>query len=177
VSRKNKSLDFVQWHLVTNTCETYVFFQRVIAKWRAQKMRKNKYPDTPQVAVGAVVVRDSKVLLVKRGHPPGEGLWAIPGGSVELGETLQQAAEREIKEETRLTIRAGNPIYTFDVIERDDTGRIQFHYVIVDVIADFISGKLNPDDDARDARWVSLEELEHLPVSPSTRDLVKKLPL
>jgi ADP-ribose pyrophosphatase len=86
--------------------------------------------------VGAIVVRDSRVLLIQRGQPPSEGLWAIPGGRVELGETLQEAAEREIKEETGLTIRARNPIHTFDVILRDEGGRVRFHYVIVDLLAD-----------------------------------------
>ena len=135
------------------------------------------YPEAPQVAVGALVTKDNRVLLVKRKHAPGAGLWAIPGGSVDLGETLQKAVEREVMEETGLTIRAGDPFYTFDVIERDDTGRIRFHYVIVDLTADFIEGELNPDDDASDARWVAPEELETLPLSPSTRDLLKKLSL
>ena len=140
-----------------------------------EKMFGQEYPDTPRVAVGAVVTSESKVLLVKRRDAPGRGLWAIPGGSVELGETLQQAAEREIKEETGLTIRARDSIYTFDVIERDEGGQIQFHYVIIDLIADYVSGDLRADDDACDARWVSREELEHLPVSQSTRDLLATL--
>ena len=71
------------------------------------------------VAVGAVVIKDGAILLVKRGQAPSSGKWAIPGGSVELGETLQQAAEREIREETGLRIRAEQPVFTFDVIERD----------------------------------------------------------
>ena len=76
-------------------------------------MSTREYPDKPQVAVGAIVINDGRVLLVKRSQPPSKGLWAIPGGRVELGETLKQAAEREIIEETGLTIRAGDPVYTF----------------------------------------------------------------
>jgi 8-oxo-dGTP diphosphatase len=125
--------------------------------------------------VGAIVVRDGRVLLVRRGHPPSEGLWAIPGGSVELGETLQEAAEREIMEETGLTIRAGEPVYTFDVILRDDAGRVQFHYVIVDLLADYVRGEVHSGDDARDARWVTSGELEKLPVNQTTLELLKKL--
>ena len=142
-----------------------------------KKISPRTYPEDPRVAVGAVVTRNGRVLLVKRKHAPGQGLWAIPGGSVELGETLQDAAEREIKEETGLTIRARSPVHTFDVIERDDAGRIQFHYVIVDLMADYERGELNPDDDACDARWVLPEELAVLQVSQSTRDLLKMLSL
>ena len=99
--------------------------------------QKNDYPGHPRVAVGAVVFKDERVLLVRRGQPPSEDLWAIPGGSVEIGETLQEAAEREILEETGIKIRAGEPVFTFDVIERDRTGKIRFHYVIVDLVADY----------------------------------------
>ena len=85
------------------------------------------YPDFPRVAVGAVVFKDGKVLMVRRGKPPAKDQWAIPGGSVELGETLQDAAEREILEETGISIRAHAPFYTFEVIDRDEKNRVRFH--------------------------------------------------
>ncbi|MDF1592679.1 MAG: NUDIX hydrolase [Desulfobacterales bacterium] len=132
------------------------------------------YPTRPQVAVGAVVFKDDGVLLVRRGRAPAKGLWAIPGGSMELGETLQAAAEREIFEETGIKIRAGEPVFTFDVIEKDNDGLIRFHYVIVDMIADFIGGALSPGDDAVEARWVSAHALIRLDVSPRTRQLLKE---
>ncbi len=131
-------------------------------------MSKREYPDTPRVGVGAIIIKDGKVLLVKRGIPPSKELWAIPGGSVELGETLQEGAEREILEETGLIIRAGKPIYSFDFIEKDDAGRIRFHFVIVDVIADYVSGTPKAADDALEARWISPGELKKLPVSNSS---------
>ncbi len=137
-------------------------------------MSMHEYPESPQSAVGAIVIRDDEVLLVKRTNPPGRGLWSIPGGCVELGETLQEAAEREIREETGVVIRAREPVYTFDVIERDDGGRIRFHYVIVDVLADYVSGKPNPRSDACEARWVSSKELEEFPVSRITRKVLKE---
>jgi 8-oxo-dGTP diphosphatase len=139
-------------------------------------MSTGEYPDVPRVAVGAIVLRDGHVLLVKRGRPPSQGLWAIPGGRVELGETLQAAAEREINEETGLTIRAGDPVHTFDVIVRDHAGRVRFHYVIVDLLADYLGGdEPRPGDDAREARWVVPQDLAELPVSQTTLDVLKNV--
>ncbi len=137
-------------------------------------MAKREYPDSPQIAVGAIVIKDNKVLLVRRSQPPDEGLWAIPGGRVELGETLQDAVEREIMEETGLIIRARNPIYVFDVINRDAEGNIRFHYVIVDLSADYVSGKPNAGDDVNEARWVSSQELDELPLNRTTLECLKK---
>ncbi|MGD8880669.1 MAG: NUDIX hydrolase [Desulfobacterales bacterium] len=139
-----------------------------------QSKLKNDYPDTPRVAVGAVVFNNNRVLLVRRGQPPSEDLWAIPGGSVEIGETLQEAAEREIFEETGITIRAGEPVYTFDAIKRDDAGRIRFHYVIVDLDGDYVAGDPKAGDDAVEARWVTAHEIDELPVSPPTLKLLKE---
>ncbi len=132
------------------------------------------YPNRPLVAVGAVVFKEDKVLLVLRAKPPAENHWTIPGGSVELGETLQEAAEREIWEETGLTIQAGAPVYTFDIIERDAKGAILFHYVIVDLAADYVSGELRPGDDAIDVCWASFRDVKSLKVSTATRKLLKQ---
>ena len=122
--------------------------------------------------MGAVVFNEDKVLLVLRGKPPAEKQWSIPGGCVELGETLQEAAEREITEETGIVIQAKKPIYTFDVIERDEDGKIRFHYVIVDLAADYVSGELKAGDDAVDVSWVSRKDLNNLNVSNATRKLL-----
>ncbi len=142
---------------------------------KPSKISNHEYPDQPRVAVGAIVFEENKVLLVRRGQPPAEGAWAIPGGRVELGESMQKAAEREIREETGLNIRAKDPVFTFDVVVRDDNGRVRFHYVIVDLIADYVSGELRAGDDALDARWVSSTEMETLSVSPNTRNVLKNL--
>jgi 4-nitrophenyl phosphatase len=134
-----------------------------------------EYPDRPRVAVGAVVIHEGHVLLVKRGKPPSEGLWAIPGGSVELGETLQTAAEREIFEETGIRIKAGDPVYTFDAIQKDGDGRVRFHYAIVDLLADYVEGEPHAGDDAHEVGWVRPNDLSALPMSRKTVDLLKHL--
>ena len=135
---------------------------------------RNMYPDRPRAAVGAIVFREDRVLLVLRGKPPAEAQWAIPGGSIELGESLQEAAEREILEEAGIVIRAGDPVFAFDTVRRDDADRIRFHYVIVDVVAEYVSGEIRAGDDAADARWVSAEEIEDLGVNKLTRHVLRK---
>lgn len=136
-------------------------------------MSRREYPDRPVVGVGAVVVHEGRVLLVRRGVAPSRGLWAVPGGSLELGETLQQGAEREILEETGVAIRAREPVYAFDFFERDGDGRIRFHFVIVDVAADYVGGDAQGADDALEARWLAPEDLEGLPVSRNTLKLLR----
>jgi ADP-ribose pyrophosphatase len=135
----------------------------------------NEYRVAPQVGVGAVVFHEGKILLVKRARPPAQGQWAIPGGRLEVGETLQRAAEREILEEAGVCIRARHPLYIFDMIERDDGGSIRFHYVIVDLEAEYISGEPRASDDATEARWLSADELRSLPVSDQTLALLREL--
>ena len=131
------------------------------------------YPARPVIAVGAVVFRESRVLLVRRGQPPNAGLWAIPGGTVELGESLQAAAERELREETAIVIRAAEPIYTFDYIDRDARGQVRYHYVIIDLIGHYIGGKPKGQSDALEARWISATDLEMLHVSENTLTLLR----
>ena len=157
-----------------NSSEALINFERIDGKLQNLTTKADgSYPDQPLVAVGAIVFNNNKVLLVRRGKPPAADLWAIPGGRVEIGETLQAAAEREILEETGVTIKALEPVYTFDVIDRDSEGRARFHYVIVDLAADYISGKLRAGDDALAAQWVSPDDLASMRVSSKTRDLLK----
>jgi ADP-ribose pyrophosphatase len=134
----------------------------------------NGYPTQPVVAVGAIVFRNNRVLLVRRGQPPSQDLWAIPGGRVEIGETLQEAAEREILEETGITIHAREPVYTFDYIEREKSASPRFHYVIIDLTADYVGGEIMAGDDAAEARWIAADELAGLKVSSKTLKLLKK---
>ena len=137
------------------------------------------YPDAPRVAAGAVVIHQGKALLVLRNKAPAKDMWAVPGGSVNLGETLQAAAEREVLEETGLHIKAGEVIYTFEAIEHDKNGRVKFHYVILDLQAEALdpTSPLTPGDDVREAGWFSLADLDrlNLSVSHTTRTLLEKV--
>jgi 8-oxo-dGTP diphosphatase len=138
-------------------------------------MSRREYPDSPRVGVGAVVVRDGRVLLIRRGVPPKLGLWAIPGGGLELGETLREGAEREILEETGIRIRAGKQVFTGDLMERDADGRVRFHYVMIDFLAEYVGGEVNGSDDALEARWVAPEEMGDLPATKTTVKLLKQI--
>ncbi len=139
-------------------------------------MSESTYPSSPRVAIGTVVIHQGAVLLVRRAKAPSEGLWAIPGGSVELGETLIEAAERELLEETGVRVRAGEFCYAFDAVQRDSGGRVQYHYVVVDLRAEYLSGEPRPGDDVLEARWVRPEELDALAVSERTLDLLRRAP-
>lgn len=127
----------------------------------------------PVLAVGAVVFHHDRILLVERKYAPNQGQWAIPGGKVRLGESLRVAAEREILEETGITIKAGDPIYTFEVIEKDPQGIIQFHYVIIDLLAEYVAGQPAAADDVSAAAWVDHEAFTSLPVNDTTKDLLQ----
>jgi len=142
-----------------------------------------EYPDSPRPAVGVVVFRTvengaTEVLLVKRDKAPSRGLWAVPGGSIELGETLEQAAEREVYEETGVAVRAGHVVHAFDAIERDVARRISYHYVVVDLLAEYVDGVVSVGGDASVAAWVPVDTVAAMPagrINEETRRLVVRL--
>lgn len=125
----------------------------------SQNSMKREYPECPLVGVGAVIVRDAQVVLVKRGRAPLLGEWSIPGGLLEVGETLRQGAEREALEETGLTVRATELLGVFERIVPDDEKRMRYHYVLIDFLCEAVSGELEASGDAADARWFSHDEL------------------
>lgn len=120
------------------------------------------YPSQPIVGVGVVVWHDDQVLLIKRGKPPRAGQWSLPGGAQLLGETLAEAAKREVREETGIDIRLGDIVATLDSIDRDHEGRVRHHYTLVDFVAEAEQTKLTAGDDAADARWFARQDIKHL---------------
>lgn len=117
------------------------------------------FPVRPVVGVGAVILDGDRVLLVKRGHAPLKGEWSLPGGTVELGETLEDALAREVREETGLEVTIGAVVEVFDRIDRASDGRIAYHFVIVDFACAATGGSLAHASDADDARWVPIDDL------------------
>ncbi|HZT75758.1 MAG TPA: NUDIX hydrolase [Vicinamibacterales bacterium] len=133
-----------------------------------------EFPDRPIVGVGAVVVDGDRVLLVRRGHEPLKGQWSIPGGAVELGETLETACAREVREETGLDVEVGPMIDVFDRIRVDADGRTRYHYVLVDFVCRPMGGTLACASDAIDAVWVSPAELRAYALQAATIDVIQK---
>lgn len=135
---------------------------------------KREYPETPFVGVGAIIIEDDRVALVRRGHPPLKGKWSIPGGVLEVGETLRAAAEREVREETGLEVEIGELLGVFDRVVPDEEGQIRYHYVLIDFLCRRVSGKLCAGDDAEDADWFQAAELDELGLAPETRKVILK---
>jgi mutator protein MutT len=133
-----------------------------------------EYPDRPIIGVGAVIVDANRVLLVRRGNEPLKGEWSLPGGAVELGETLEVACAREVHEETGLEIDVGPMVDVFDRIRLDAEGRARYHYVLVDFVCRPIGGTLACASDAIDARWASLMELAEYGVQAATVSVIEK---
>jgi ADP-ribose pyrophosphatase YjhB (NUDIX family) len=132
-----------------------------------------EFPDRPVVGVGGVVVQDGRAVLVKRAHEPRKGEWSLPGGTVELGETLIEAVMREIKEETGLDVEVGDIVEVFDRVHRLE-GRIQYHFVIVDYLCHPIGGTLQAGDDAAEVAWVAVDEIEGYGVNEFATRVIRR---
>lgn len=135
---------------------------------------KRDYPDRPIVGVGAVIIDRDRVLLVKRGSPPLQGEWSLPGGVVELGETLRAAVEREALEETGLIVKAGEVIEVLDRILAYNSGAPQYHYVLIDFLCTVQGGELRAGGDAADACWAGESELAEFKVEAPAIEVVRK---
>lgn len=112
--------------------------------------------------------------MIQRGNPPRRGDWSIPGGVVELGETLREAARREIREECGIEIAVGDLLDAFEILQRDDAGRLQYHYIILDFAAMYVSGDVRAASDVLDARWVAVRDLDAYALPAKTREVIGK---
>src|SRR5262249_2909520 len=133
-----------------------------------------EYPERPIVGVGGVTIKDGRVLLIKRAFPPLQGEWSIPGGGLDVGETIVEGVRRELLEETGITVRVFDQIETFERIIFDDHERVQYHYVILDYYCEAESGEPRAGGDVTDARWVAESDLPNYKLrETATRVIVK----
>ncbi|HQT46971.1 MAG: phosphohydrolase [Acidocella sp. 20-63-7] len=132
------------------------------------------YPTHPLIGIGVILLRGAQILLIRRGKPPGLGLWSLPGGKQELGETAQACARRELLEETGLTCGELTLIAHADSIHYDAQGRIKYHYTILDFAAPYLDGDAAPGDDVTQTAWASLEELDRYELSVEMQDIICK---
>ncbi len=133
------------------------------------------YPNQPIPAVSAVVIRDGRVLMIKRANEPNKGKWSIPGGRLELGETTFEAARREVTEECGIEIKIVRLLNVASTIIRDNTGRVMYHYVLIDYLAEYVSGEVIARSDAAEFRWVTREEMTKLDIAGQLRELLEQV--
>jgi ADP-ribose pyrophosphatase YjhB (NUDIX family) len=135
---------------------------------------QREFPEAPLVGVGAIIIDGDRVVLVKRAHPPLQAEWSIPGGVLEIGELVREAAIREAHEETGLTIEPGELLGVYDRILRNPENRVQYHYVLIDFLCRRVAGDLAAASDAAEVRWFTREELPALKLAEDTLEVILK---
>lgn len=138
-------------------------------------MMWREYPTSPVVGVAAMIFSDECILLVKRGNEPAKGRWGLPGGVVEIGETVREAIAREVEEETGILVRPIELLDVFNNIIRDDEGRVRFHYVLCEFLCENVGGDLKASTDVSDAKWVPLLELSSIDMSRGTKQFISRV--
>jgi 8-oxo-dGTP diphosphatase len=133
-----------------------------------------EYPERPVVAVGGVVIHDSRALLIRRGQPPLEGRWSIPGGVLEVGETIAKGIERELKEETGVQARVLELIEIYEKVFRDGNSQPQYHFVILDYLCEFVEGTAEPGGDVTEVVWASEQQLDSLALTEAASRVIRK---
>lgn len=122
-----------------------------------------------------MIIMRSRILLTVRGKPPSEGMWGLPGGAVEVGETVEEALVREVREETGLDVRPLKLVAVLDSVTKDDDDRVKYHYVLFEYLCEHLSGEVHAGSDAVDTRWVPLADLDSVQVMPTTRRFIQKI--
>jgi len=135
---------------------------------------QREFPEVPLVGVGAIIIEDARVVLVKRAHPPLQAEWSIPGGVLEVGELVRDAAIREAREETGLTVEPGELLGVYDRVLRSPERRVQYHYVLIDFLCRRVGGDLAAASDAADVRWFTQEQVPELNLAEDTLDVIRK---
>ncbi len=121
-----------------------------------------------------MTLRGREVLLVERGKAPARGLWGLPGGAVEVGETIEEAVAREVLEETSVVVKPLELLTLFNSINRDDEDKVRTHFILFEYLCEYISGEVKAGDDAPDARWVSIDDLDSVNIMKFTKDFIVK---
>jgi 8-oxo-dGTP diphosphatase len=129
-------------------------------------------PSRPVLGAAAVVIHEGRVLLIRRGKAPSAGEWSIPGGAVELGESVEAALRREVREETGLDIAVGRFLEVFERVERDADGAVRFHFVVLDYAATVVGGTLRAGDDAADVALADLADLDRYALADTVRRVI-----
>lgn len=137
-------------------------------------VEERSYPDRPWLGVGGIVFQEDRVLLVKRGQEPGLGIWSIPGGGVDLGETVERAVKREVEEETGLEVEVQDLVSVFERILPDPQGKIIYHFVVLDYLCRVRGGSLKAASDAAEAGFFPLNEMNTLNLHPETKQVIWK---
>jgi len=133
-----------------------------------------EFPELPFVGIGAIIIEGDCVVLVKRAHPPIQGHWSIPGGVLEVGEMVREAAIREAREETGLIVEPGELLGVYDRILHDPANRVQYHYVLIDFLCRKVGGELLAASDAAEVRWFTRQDLPAMNLAEDTQDVIEK---
>ena len=140
-------------------------------------MSHRLYPERPMVGVGVLIERDGMYLLIRRAADPDKGMWSVPGGLVEIGERVRDAAVREAMEETGLRVELVERLGVVDKIMRDDDGRVKYHFIIVQFLARIVEGEARAMDDALEARWAEPSEFRSYELTASLREFLTDIGL
>lgn len=135
---------------------------------------RREYPERPMIGVGGVVISDGRALLVRRGGPPLQGQWSIPGGMLEVGETLIEGVRRELAEETGIDVRVRSLIEVFERIDRDPSGKTRYHFVVLDYWCEAVRGTARAGTDVSEVAWATPSELEKYALTEIASRVIRK---